>query len=112
MNQKVLIKGGWVLTLGAKTSNLAGADVLIEEGRISEVGAGLRARGAEVVDGTNAIVMPGFVDAHRHVARSLYRNSGELNTVEPSHYQPDDMYAATLIGLLGAAETGVTTVAD
>ena len=112
MNQKVLIKGGWVLTLGAKTPNHTGADVLIENGRISEVGSGLRERGADVVDGTGSVVMPGFVDTHRHVARSLYRNTGELSTVEPSHYQPDDMYAATLIGLLGAVETGITTVVD
>ena len=28
------------------------------------------------------------------------------------HYQPEDVYAATLIGLLGAAEAGITTVVD
>jgi cytosine/adenosine deaminase-related metal-dependent hydrolase len=28
------------------------------------------------------------------------------------HYGPDDVYAATLVGLLGAAEAGITTVVD
>ena len=28
------------------------------------------------------------------------------------HFGPEDVYAATLIGLLGAAEAGITTVVD
>ena len=56
MSKGVLIRGGWVLTLGARTPNFAQADVLVEEGRISEVGPGLRARGAQLIDATEAIV--------------------------------------------------------
>lgn len=110
-----------MLTLGAKTPNHAKADVLIEEGRVAEVGPGLRARGAQVVDAGDSIVMPGFVDTHRHVWKALLRNLGHGGpSGEPvvpaevygSHYQPDDVYAATLIGLLGAIEAGITTVVD
>jgi cytosine/adenosine deaminase-related metal-dependent hydrolase len=58
--------------------------------------------------------MPGFVDTHRHCWESLFRNMGDA--VSPAvygpHYQPDDAYAGTLIGLLGAAEAGITTVVD
>jgi cytosine/adenosine deaminase-related metal-dependent hydrolase len=107
-----------VLTLGTRTPNFATADVLIEDGKVVEVAAGLRARDAEVVDATDTIVMPGFVDTHRHVWKSLFRNFGD----EPNdaggpgkwahHYQPEDVYAATLIGLLGAIEAGITTVVD
>lgn len=95
--------------------------MLIEDGRISEVGQGLRARDAEMVDASNAIVMPGFVDTHRHVWRSLFRYLGESDSsdgkevtpdVYGQHYQPEDVYAATLIGLLGAIEAGITTVVD
>jgi cytosine/adenosine deaminase-related metal-dependent hydrolase len=116
-----MIRGGWVLTLGARTPNFARADVLVEDGRISEVGPGLRARGAELVDATEAIVMPGFVDTHRHLWKSLFRNFGEAVAsggsppapeVYGHHYQPEDVYAATLIGLLGAAEAGISTVVD
>ena len=73
---RILLKGGCVLTLGAKSPNLRQGDVLIEDDVVSEVGTGLRARDAEPVDATDTIVMPGFVDTHRHAWRSLSRNVG------------------------------------
>lgn len=116
-----MLKGGTVLTLGARTPNFGVGDVLIDDGVIAQVGPSLRVRDAEVVDAENTIVMPGFVDTHRHVWKSLFRNHGETGLEEgdagssdafgPS-YQPDDVYAATLIGLLGAIEAGITTVVD
>ena len=74
MKGKVLIKGGTVLSLDRALGNMVGADVLIEDGIISEVGPSLRARNADVVDASDTIVMPGFVDAHRHLWQSLIRN--------------------------------------
>ncbi len=116
---KTLLKGGCLLTLDRKIGNMARGDVLIEDGRISEVGETVRARDAEVVDCTDTIVMPGFVDTHRHAWRSLFRNAGVDPSGAPisaspyrSHHQPDDLYASTLIGLLGAAGSGTTTVVD
>ncbi len=118
MTARVLIRGGYVLTLGAKTPNFTSADVLIEGGQVAEVGEGLRARDAEVIDAVDGIVMPGFVDSHRHVWKSLFRNRGTAAPNEitgaalAEHFAPEDVYAATLIGLLGAIEAGITTVVD
>jgi 5-methylthioadenosine/S-adenosylhomocysteine deaminase len=120
VTSKTLLSGGCVLTLGARTPNFAQADVLIDDGVVAEVGSGLRARDAERVDATDTIVMPGFVDTHRHASMSLFRNLGDRASSGESrvpagvsdHYQPEDVYAATLIGLLGAAEAGITTVVD
>jgi 5-methylthioadenosine/S-adenosylhomocysteine deaminase len=116
MADRTLLRGGCVLTLGAKTPNFASADVLIEDGRIAQVSPGLRARDAEVVDATDTIVMPGFVDAHRHVWESLFRNLNGSPAASPevygSHFGADDVYAATLVGLVGAIEAGITTVVD
>ena len=121
MNPKILIRGGCVLTLGPKTPNHAQADVLVEGGMVAEIGTGLRARDAEVIDATNTIVMPGFVDTHRHAWKSLFRNLGDTGSsngipvsaaIYGPHYKPEDVYAATLVGLLGAAEAGITTVVD
>jgi cytosine/adenosine deaminase-related metal-dependent hydrolase len=120
VTSKTLLSGGCVLTLGAKTPNFTHADVLIDGNTVAEVGSGLRARDAELVDATDAIVMPGFVDTHRHAWTSLFRNLGEgpwsgegpMPAGIGDHFQPEDVYAATLIGLLGAVEAGITTVVD
>ena len=114
---KILLSGGCVLTLGAKTPNFTRADVLIDGETVAEIGTGLRARDAEHVDATDTIVMPGFVDTHRHAWRSLSRNDGagrpNGGTAGASDaFRPEDVYAATLIGLLGAIEAGISTVVD
>jgi cytosine/adenosine deaminase-related metal-dependent hydrolase len=113
MTGKVLIKGGTVLSLDRAIGNLVDADVLIENGTVAEVGPSLRTRNAEVVDASDTIVMPGFVDSHRHLWRSLTRNLDETADAGVSrHFSPDDLYAATLAGLLQALEAGITTVVD
>lgn len=116
MSARTLIRGGCVLTLDPKAGNFIEADVLIEGDLVVEVGRDVRARDADVVDAAGTTVMPGFVDTHRHTSESLFRNFGDNLSVDPTalgaHYQPDDVYAATLIGLLGALEAGITTVAD
>jgi 5-methylthioadenosine/S-adenosylhomocysteine deaminase len=112
VSSRTLIQGGCVLTLGARTPNFSEADVLIEDGRVAEIGPRIRARDANVVDASDTIVMPGFVDTHRHVSTSLFRNLGERGTGAEYDLQPDDVYAATFVGLLGAVEAGITTVVD
>jgi len=109
---KILLKGGCVLSLDRKVGNFHVADVLMEGDRLVEVGPDLRARGAEVIDAADTIVMPGFVDAHRHVWESLFRGVGDGAAVDASRYTSEDVYAATLIGLLGAVEAGVTSLVD
>ena len=117
MSGKVVIAGGTVLSLDRSVGNLQSADVLVEDGVIAEVGPSLRARNAEVVDASHAIVMPGFVDTHTHVWHSLFRNVGlgpvpVTPAIVGPHYTADHLYAATLAGLLGASEAGITTVVD
>ena len=112
MTTKYLLRGGCVLTMGKV--NFPQADVLIEGDIISEIGQGLRARDAEVIDATNTIVMPGFVDVHRHAWQSLFRNQGVPGplTVLGTHYEADDLYAATLVSLMAALDAGITTLVD
>jgi 5-methylthioadenosine/S-adenosylhomocysteine deaminase len=113
VTSKILLSGGCVLTLGAKTPNFTRADVLIDDGIVREIGTGLRFRDADQVDATDTIVMPGFVDTHRHAGASLSRNLGARpEGASGGTERADDVHAATLIGLLGAIEAGITTVVD
>lgn len=110
---RLVLRGGCVLTLAERTPNFPRADVVVDNGVVSEIGENLRVRDAEAIDATDAIVMPGFVDAHRHGVMSLFRNLGDAGSaIEATHLTPDDVYAATLISLLGAVEAGITSVVD
>ncbi|MGA8710819.1 MAG: amidohydrolase [Thermoplasmata archaeon] len=48
-------------------------DLRVDGGRFSHVGPGASREGATVVDGRDFAVVPGFVNAHTHVAMSLLR---------------------------------------
>ena len=61
----LLIKNGRVLDPGSKTD--ATLDVLLEGGRIAQVGANLSVPGAEIFDAVGLIVAPGFIDLHCHL---------------------------------------------
>lgn len=60
----ILIRGGQVID----PSRVNGpADVLIEQGKIAAVGPKLKApANAKIIDATNKVVMPGFIDLHVH----------------------------------------------
>src|ERR1700681_3748915 len=62
---QLLIKNGHVID---PASGLDGpADVLVEDGRIVAVGAGMRLPEAESFDAMGMIVAPGFIDMHVHL---------------------------------------------
>jgi len=65
MAQALLIRGGRVIDPSSRLDTRA--DVLIEDGRISQIGPGLKARGAEVFDAAGCVVTPGFIDLHTHL---------------------------------------------
>ena len=59
---KTLLKGGGVVSgLGVRR-----ADVLLADGKVAAVEAGLPAGDAEVVDCGGKLLFPGFIDAHTH----------------------------------------------
>ena len=60
---KLIFSGGTVVTAEGSYR----ADVLVEDGKVSAVGTNLEANGAETVDATGKLVMPGFIDAHTHM---------------------------------------------
>ena len=68
-----LIRGAHVLTMDDALGAIPQGDVLIEGDRIAAVGTGLDANGADVIDGTDTVCLPGFVDTHRHMWGAMLR---------------------------------------
>lgn len=65
MADRILIKGGRALTFpGGFTGEV---DIMVENGRIKQVEAGITAGGAMVIDASGCVVAPGLVDMHVHL---------------------------------------------
>jgi cytosine/adenosine deaminase-related metal-dependent hydrolase len=74
---------------------------------------------AEVLDATGTIVLPGFVDSHRHTWQAAIRGClpcctvdgylGEIIAFVGPVYQPEDVHASNLLGALEALDAGITT---
>ncbi|MGH8915237.1 MAG: amidohydrolase family protein [Acidimicrobiia bacterium] len=123
--ERKLIQGGLVLSLDPRIGDFAVGDVLIEGDRIAAVGPGLGAGDAEVLDASGMIVMPGFVDTHRHIWEGILRNIGTdvplegrtsyisfvLHKLAPA-FRPEDAYTGNLVSALGAIDAGITTLLD
>jgi dihydroorotase len=58
--------GSWLIK-GVQVLGGPGADVVIEDGAIREIGAALSHPGATVIDADGLIALPGFVDLHTHL---------------------------------------------
>jgi cytosine/adenosine deaminase-related metal-dependent hydrolase len=120
---RTLIKGGYVLTLDPALGDLPNADVLIDGETITAVGTDLSAGpDANVIDARKRIVMPGFVDTHRHTWQTPVRGvlpsctldeyfAGMLDNIGVQ-YRAEDVYIANLMGALEALNAGITTLLD
>src|SRR5262245_58093875 len=71
-NRRILLKGGTIVSMDPKVGNFVKGDLLIQGKKISAVAANLQASG-EVIDASNTIVIPGFVDCHRHSWEGVLR---------------------------------------
>jgi cytosine/adenosine deaminase-related metal-dependent hydrolase len=105
-------------------SELAEANVLIEDGVITAVGPDVRpSEGAESLDASGTALMPGLVNAHFHSGENfnpgLYENlpldlwfvhSHQVTRTEP--LSPEGIYARTLLGATMMLRTGTTSVVD
>ncbi|HEY1180076.1 MAG TPA: amidohydrolase family protein [Phytomonospora sp.] len=101
---------------------LPATDVLVRDGEIAAIGQGLDAPGAEVVDATGRVLIPGLVDTHRHVWQAPLRGIGPDMTLSDYFaavlgrakvaYRPEDTNLAVRLGAAEALDAGVTTVLD
>ncbi|HTI24963.1 MAG TPA: amidohydrolase family protein [Kutzneria sp.] len=118
---RTLLTGGTIVSMDPAVPDGVG-DVLITDGVITEIGPDIVAPDAEVIDATDRVVMPGFVDTHRHTWQTAFRGIGAdwtfaeyltamHGTLKP-HYRPEDIYLGNLIGRLEALNSGITTMLD
>jgi dihydropyrimidinase len=89
----ILIKSGTVIT----ASDTFQADILVDGEKITSIGKDLKSNGADIIDATDKLVMPGGVDPHTH-----------FNLPMAGTVSSDDHYT----GHKAAAFGGTTTALD
>ncbi|WP_246658760.1 amidohydrolase family protein [Mesorhizobium sp. J18] len=129
--RRLLIRGGYVLSMDPGVGDFAGGDVLVSGSRIEAVGMKLEAGDAAVIDAAGMIVIPGFIDTHHHQFETALRgfladciliNDGKPHSLYNYYehmlqkfsmvYRPQDVYVNELFGSLSQIDAGVTTVMD
>src|SRR5262249_19864140 len=106
VSDRLLVRVGHLLTMDPGLGDLD-ADILIEDGRIVEVHPQLAGPAADVIDASGAIVVPGFVDTHRHMWQAVLRGSAVDATLAEyfartmamvgPQVRPDDAYLGNLL---------------
>lgn len=114
----ILIKNGLVVTMDPQRRVLSG-DVYIEDGIIKEFPSS-RKKADSVIDATNQLVLPGFIQTHIHLNQTLFRGLSEDLRVEDwlrlriwpleQAHDVDSVYDATRLGIAEMIRSGTTCV--
>src|SRR5215467_8701707 len=121
-SQRLLIRNGFVVSMDPDVGDIYDGEVLVEDGKIVDIGQDLGVTDAEEVDASGMIVMPGFVDTHRHTWQTPVRGVLPSCTLDHyfavmlgsvgGHYRPEDVHIGDYAGALEALNGGVTTLLD
>ncbi|WP_105300515.1 amidohydrolase [Anaerococcus marasmi] len=117
---KILIKNTRLLTM--EDDKIRRANIYIEDDKISYIGNRDDFKSDIIIDGKNFLTMPGFINAHTHVAMTLFRNYGpetDLMTWLNDYIWPledklkaEDVYYGSKLALLEMIKAGTTSFAD
>ena len=103
--QTILIKNVTVWT-SEDAGILENTDVLLKDGKIAEIGQGLKARRAIEIDGTGKHLTAGIVDEHSHIAASSINEGAQNSSAEVTI---EDVVDPTDINIYRNISGGTTT---
>lgn len=129
--KKLLIQGGLVVTIDADNRIFRNGSIYVEDNVIKEIGPAheISKEGAEVIDASGKVVIPGFVSCHNHLYSSVVRSipaSGYDNVdysfiswmerfwfpMLEDRVSREQMYVGTLANLIEHIRSGITTTTD
>ena len=125
MTDNILLHGGTVVTMATGRPRAETADILIENGRIAAIEPELAATltsDAQRIDVSGQLLLPGFIDTHRHSWQTGIRGvAADWSLLEyvrhirmgyARAYRAEDVYVSVLVGVLEAIDAGITTLCD
>jgi 8-oxoguanine deaminase len=122
MSEILIQNADTILTMDDARQELSGADILIRDGAIEQIGTGLASIGS-TISAKGCVVTPGLVNTHHHLFQSLTRAVpggqdallfGWLQTLYPiwSRFGPEEMFVSAQVGLAELALSGCTLSSD
>jgi len=115
----LVVRGATILSMDPAIGDLPTGDIHIRAGAIVRVAPRIEIGGAEVIDATDMIAMPGLVETHWHMWNTLIRNmAGETEKTGyfptqgaiGARFAPGDNARGVLLSIAEALESGITTV--
>ncbi len=125
-SEKLLLRGGTIVTADSAGTIVSGGSILLDRGRVASIipaGSSPQVQpGTEIVDLTNKVVIPGFVQTHLHLCQALFRGRADdmellewlkhrIFPFEAAH-NADSMRASTWLALAELIRSGTTTILD
>jgi len=120
----LLVKGGRILDIESDPHRPTAADILVENGVITKIepASAVCPAGAMVIDASDRLVTPGFVNAHYHSHDILLKGCFDPLILEfwavnalPRVYPPrsdEEVRLRTLLGAIECIRGGITTIQD
>ena len=121
-NSTLIKNADVVVTMDATRAELKNSDILIENGKISQIG-NITADADNVINAQGCVVTPGLINTHHHLFQSLVRGVpagqdallfGWLKTLYPifQKMEGEDMFVSAQLGLGELALSGCTLSSD
>jgi cytosine/adenosine deaminase-related metal-dependent hydrolase len=122
-SRNLLLKNGTALIHGENDKvDAVRTDILISGSKISTIAANIAPPpGSEVIDCTDKIISPGFVDTHHHIWQTLLKGRHANHTLmqylsegnfTSSLHTAEDTFWGQLAGCLEMVDCGTTSVVD
>jgi len=121
----ILLKNAQIVTLNDNDDIIGEGSIGIRDNRIDFIGEGdgcIEAEYAKVIDCKGRTVMPGFVNAHNHLAMTMFRNYADdmklmdwlFTKIFPLEDKQTDesVYWGSLLAMVEMIKSGTTTFAD
>ncbi len=124
MTVELAISDATVVTMDAAGTVLHGATVLVDGGAIVGVGPehGPPADARRIIDARRAVVLPGLVNAHAHLAMTMFRGLADdldlegflarLLPAEGTVLSAETVAAGTALAVAECLRSGITTALD